>query len=212
MKEDFLKHFRTHFISGLLVLAPLFLTVIVIGYLVRIADAFVVNPVFRLLPVSDVDSSLKTVLTKIAIGIVVVGLVTLIGLWAEKILFKQFMAAGEGMIKAIPVFNKVYGSIREIAQAFFGDKKGVFKRVVYVEYPRKGAYALGFITQDKPWDIHQRIGKPILTVFIPSPPNPATGLFIFVPVEDIIETDVTVEEGIKLVISGGAAVPPLKIK
>ena len=70
-------------------------------------------------------------------------------------------------------------------------------------------YALGFVTQEKPWEAGRVTGRELSTVFVPSPPNPATGLFVFVPKEDILETRLTIEDGLKLVISGGAVVPEL---
>lgn len=202
------KHLRQHFISGLLVLAPLFLTTLIIVYLVRIADAFVVNPVFSLLPF-DMDVTFKVLLAKLAIAAVVIVLVTLIGLGAEKIFMKEFMSGAETILKGIPVLNKVYGSVKDIAQAFFGGNKGIFKKVVFIEYPRKGVYSLGFVTQEKPWEAGRVTGRELVTVFVPSPPNPATGYFIFVPKEEVTETRLTIEDGLKLVISGGAAIPEL---
>ena len=200
------KHLRQHFISGILVLAPLFLTTLIIIYLVRIADAFIVNPVFSLLPFA-MDVTFKVVLTKLAIAAVVVILVTLIGLGAEKIFMKQLLSSAEAVLKSIPVLNKVYGSVKDIAQAFFGGNKGIFKKVVLIEYPRKGVYALGFITQERPWEAGRVTGRELSTVFVPSPPNPATGYFIFVPREELMDSAMSVEEGIRLVISGGAAIP-----
>ena len=200
------KQLRHYFVTGLVALSPFFLTLIFVEYLIRLADHFVVNPLFQILPF-DFDASFKIFLTKFVILVVVIIFVTLIGWTAEKFIFKRLFTAWEGFLNTIPFVNKVYGSIKDVAQAFFGDKRGVFKRVVYVEYPRKGVYALAFVTQDKPWDIHKKTGKDILNVFIPSPPNPATGFFIFVPREEIIDSDLTIEDGIKLVISGGAAIP-----
>ncbi len=202
------KNFRVHFFSGLLALAPLFFTILVISYLLRLTDALVVNPLFRILPF-HMDATFKIFVAKLAIGVVVVLFVALIGVGVDKLFARQLVALLETVLKGIPVINKVYGSIREIAQAFFGDKKGVFKRVVLVEYPRKGLYSLGFVTQDKRWEASRVTGRDLFSVFVPSPPNPATGYFIFVPKEEVIETQLTVEQGIRLVISGGAAVPPM---
>lgn len=202
------KNLRTYFFSGLLALAPLFFTILVIVYLLRLSDALVVNPLFRILPF-HMDVTFKIFLTKLAIGVVVVFFVALIGYGVDKLFARQLLLLLEAVLKGIPVINKVYGSIREIAQAFFGDKKGVFKRVVLVEYPRKGIYALGFVTQEKRWEASRVTGRELFSVFVPSPPNPATGYFIFVPKEEIIETELTLEQGIRLVISGGAAVPPM---
>ena len=206
-----LKKLKTHFIAGLVVLAPFFLTLLFIGYLVRLTDAFIVNPVFRLLPI-EVDATSKVFLTKVAIAICVLLITSLVGLVAEKFIFKRMLSSGESFLTNIPVFNRIYLSIKDIAVAFFGDKSGVFKRVVFLEYPRKGIYAMGFVTQERRWALHEATGRDLVSVFIPSPPNPATGNFVFVPKEELIEADVTVEEGIKMVISGGAAVPALKRK
>jgi uncharacterized membrane protein len=126
---------------------------------------------------------------------------------ARRFIFKQVLSMIEGFVKNIPIFSHVYGSMKEVAEAFFGDKSGLFKRVVLLEYPRKGIYSMGFVTQEKRWAIHEKTGMEIFTVFVPSPPNPATGNFVFVPKEEIIEINMTIEEGIRLVISGGGSVP-----
>ncbi len=204
------KEFRGHFFSGLVISAPFFLTLLFIGWLVRLMDHFVVNPVFRLLPVNAVDAQSKIVLTKVVFFILVALFLVLLGLAAEKLFLRKLLSLGEAFLKSIPIFSKVYISFKDIAQAFFGDKSGVFKRVVFIEYPRKGLYALGFVTQERAWELSVTTGKDLVTVFVPSPPNPATGLFVFVPKEDVIESRVTVEEALKLVISGGAAQPALK--
>ena len=200
------KKTRSYFAAGLVLLAPFFLTILFIGYLVKLTDAFVVNPVFHLLPMA-LDAQSKIILAKIVITVSVFVFVTLLGFAAEKYIFRKLLEIGEQVLTGIPVFNRIYLSIREISQAFFGDKSGIFKRTVFLEYPRPGVYALGFVTQEKPWELSEKTGKALVSVFVPSPPNPATGNFVFVPKEGLIETGITVEEGIKLVISGGAALP-----
>ena len=205
------KKIRNHFVTGLVALSPFFLTLFFIKYLIHLADRFVVDPLFEILPF-EFDATFKIILTKFVIFIVVVIFVALIGWTAEKFVFKRLFAAWEGFLDTIPFFNRIYASIKEVAQAFFGDKTGLFKRVVYVEYPRKGVYALGFVTSEKPWEIHEKTGKEIVNIFLPHPPNPATGYFIFAPKEEVMESELTVEEGIRLVISAGAAVPAQKKK
>lgn len=201
---------RNHFISGLVVLGPLFVTVLVILYLIGLADAFVVNPLFSILP-WQLDAAWMVLLTKLVIGVVVTTFIALVGYLAKKYVFIKFFESWESILGAIPVFNRLYLSVREIAQAFFGDKSGVFKRVVYIEYPRKDVWALAFVTQeDRRWDIHEKTGKDLLTLFVPSPPNPATGFFVFCRREEIVFSDLTVEEGIRMVISGGTVVPRLR--
>lgn len=200
------KHFRSYFVSGLVTLAPLFLTVLVLFYLVRLADAFVVNPVFRLLPFTF-DAPSRALAAKVIIALAVAVFITLLGLAAQKFLFRKILESGEAVILTIPVFNRVYRSFKEISQAIFGDKSGIFKRVVFVEYPRKGVYALGFVTQEKEWKMTET-PESLLSVFIPNPPNPTTGNVILAPRKDTVETDMSIEEGIRFCISGGAVVPP----
>jgi uncharacterized membrane protein len=197
---------RNHFVSGLLVLGPLFLTVIFIAYLVKLTDKFVVNPIFQVLPF-EIEASFKVFLAKLALALFVLFFVSFIGFIAERFIFKRLFSGWENFLKNIPLFNSIYSSIREVVQAFFGDKKGVFKRVVFLEYPRKGIYVMGFVTQEKSWELHDLTKKTIINIFVPSPPNPATGYFVFVPKEELIESTMTVEQGIRMVISGGAAVP-----
>jgi len=204
-----LKKLRHYLTSGLLAIAPLFLTFLVLRYILKLADSIVVNPVFELLPI-EIDATFKIILTKLAIAACVLLFIVMVGIVTEKFIARQFIRSGEAVLKSIPIINTVYGSIQEIAQAFFGDKRGVFRQVVFLEYPRKGIYSLGFVTQEKRWEIHEITGKDIVSVFIPSPPNPATGWFVFVPKEELILPDLTVEEGIRMVISGGTAVPALK--
>ncbi len=199
------------FISGLMVLAPAFFTIWVVFYLVRIVDGSIVNPFFTLLPI-ETDARFKVLLTKLAITICVFFLIVVCGYLAERILFKQFAKNFEELIKRIPLFSNVYNSVKEVLLAFFGDKKGIFRSVVFVEYPRKGVYAMGFVTLDKPWELTEKSGKDLVSVFVPSPPNPATGNFVFVPREEVIWSEMTIEEGIRIVISVGAAVPNGKIK
>ena len=206
-----MKHaIRNHFVSGLLLLAPFLLTLYFIKYLIGLVDKAIVDPVmkaiFVLLPFG-VDAQFKILLTKLAIAFFVVCFVIVLGWAAQKFIFKKAIIAFEQFLGTITFFNKIYLSLREITDAFFGDKTGLFKRVVYVEYPRKGVYALGFVTQEKPWEIHEKTGKEIINVFLPHPPNPATGYFIFAPKEEVIESNMSVEEGIRLVISAGAAIP-----
>ena len=117
------------------------------------------------------------------------------------------LESGESVILGIPVFNRVYRSFKDISQAIFGEKSGIFKRVVFLEYPRKGLLAMGFVTYEKPWALTDKTGTNLVSVFVPSPPNPATGFFVFAPKEELIDANVSVEEGIKLCISVGAAAP-----
>lgn len=204
-----LNKLRSHFLSGLLALAPLFLTLFFFLYLVHLTDQLIVDPIFRILPIHG-DKTFKVFLAKLAIALFVLFFLVLMGAVAEKFFMKRLVRAWEGLLKNIPLLNVVYVSVKEISRAFVGEKKGVFKDVVFVEYPRKGLYAIGFVMQDKKWQIHEKTGKDIVNVFLPHPPNPTGGFCVFVPREELIYTDLAIEEAMRLVISAGAVVPALK--
>ena len=198
---------RHYFVSGILILAPFFLTMLFISYLFRLADAFVVNPVFHLLPF-DIDAQSRVLLAKLIIAVAVVVFVTTLGIAAEKFIFRKLIEAGESALLTIPVFSRIYRSFKDIALALFGNKSGIFKRVVFIEYPRKGVYSLGFVTlEHRPWELSEKMGKELFSVFLPHAPNPAAGFFVYAPKEELIESNLSVEEGIRLCISGGAAIP-----
>ena len=133
MKKNKIKSLRTHFMSGFIVLGPLFLSLIFIGYLIRLSDRLIVNPLFQILPFT-MDETFKIILTKIAIGFVVFSFVCLVGLAAEKFLFKRVLTGLELLLERIPLFNHVYRSIKDITLAFLGQKKGEFGRDVTGEY------------------------------------------------------------------------------
>jgi uncharacterized membrane protein len=203
--------FRTHFLSGLLVIGPLYLTILVITYLVRLTDNSIVNPLFEILPVRF-DASFKVVFAKTMIAVFVILFIAVIGVLAEKFLFKRLFMAIDTFIKGIPFLSIIYNSIKEIAQALIGGRRGIFQKVVFVEYPRKGVYTIAFVTNDKRWEVDEKTGKITRSIFIPTPPNPATGYILFVPEEELIESDMTIEEAVRLVISVGAAIPPPRKK
>jgi uncharacterized membrane protein len=203
------KQLRSYFVSGLLILAPLFLTVLVLLYLVRLAAAFVVNPIFRLLPV-ELDLPSRVLLAKVAIALAVIVFVTALGFTARKFIFRRFLAGAESVILGVPVFSKLYRSFKDIAQAMFGGKTGVFKRVVFFQYPNVGVYTMGFVTSESFAPLSEKTGEECVTVFVPSPPNPTTGYSVLVPKKSVIDSDMTVEDGIKYCISCGVAVPAKK--
>ena len=103
--------------------------------------------------------------------------------------------------------NKIYKAIDQISQAFFSDKREIFKKTVLVEYPRKGMYSIGFYTQDTHGPVQDALPEDVISIFLPSTPNPTTGFLLFVPKKDVITLDLSVEEALKLVISAGAIVP-----
>ena len=107
----------------------------------------------------------------------------------------------------VPFISSVYSLLKQIFETFLSGKSNAFKKVVLLEYPRKGIWILGFVSADTEGEVREILGREMVNVFIPTTPNPTSGFLIFVPREDVVELDMGVEEGIKFVISGGIVAP-----
>ena len=118
------------------------------------------------------------------------------------------------LIFKIPFLSKIYSTVRQIADAFMQSegKKAVFKRVVLIEYPREGIYAIGFVTSEGWWEVVGAVKKPVLHVFIPTTPNPTSGFLLIVPEDQVIPLDMSVEDGLKMIISAGVLVPKERMR
>ena len=105
----------------------------------------------------------------------------------------------------MPLVKEIYASIKQIAEALFSQKDKNFRRVVLIEYPRKGIFTMVFVTGTSQESIRERTGKKLLNVFVPTTPNPSSGFFLMVPEDEVVELDMSPEEAFKLIISGGMA-------
>jgi uncharacterized membrane protein len=197
---------RNLLLGGLLILAPAYLTVYVLLLLFRFMDG-----IFAPL----IDKTLSTFLEEPDIhipglGILLTLLVILfLGWLSTRVLGRQMIDNMEGFIRRIPVARSVYGATKGVLEALSRDQADAFKRVVLVQYPRVGTYGIGFVTggparwSASPHDME------LVPVFVPTTPNPTSGYLLLVPPREIIECPVTVEEGIRMVVSGGILQPPL---
>jgi len=135
----------------------------------------------------------------------------LAGLIAANYLGKRVIGWAESLLARIPVVGGIYGTTRQFAEALSKPEQGLFRRVVMVEYPRPGLYALGFLTSQAPATLDRLCGRELANVFIPTVPNPTTGFLIHVPVEDLSYPEMSIDEGVKLIVSAGVVkpVPPI---
>ena len=194
--------FRKHFITGLAVVLPLVLTLVIIQYLFKAADSWIAGPIYSVLPFR-VDKNIAVFSIKVLILIALLLAIYLVG-WATQILIvKQILKFGEDLLDRVPMVNRVYSTMKEMATAFMGDRKDLFRTAVLIEYPRKGIYSIAFVTGTSHRRISEKMAKDFVSVFVPTTPNPTSGMLLFVPREEIVELAMTVEEAIKLVISGG---------
>ena len=131
-------------------------------------------------------------------------IVSVIGVLTRYYMGKRMIAWADSLMLRVPVLNKIYGTIKQVDEAFKSGKKSSFQTVVLVEYPREGIYSVGFITSEQAEEVQKKTGKKCVCVFIPTTPIPTGGFLIVVPEEKVIKLDMSVAEGFKYIISVGA--------
>jgi uncharacterized membrane protein len=139
--------------------------------------------------------------------IAVLSITILVGAFARNILGRTLLGFWEAIITRIPLINKVYITVKQIGENIFTDKTGLFKRAVLVQWPRKGMYAVAFITHTPGGELQEKVGSPVVTIFLPTTPNPTSGFFLVVPEKETIDLSMSVEDAIKLIVSSGLVGP-----
>lgn len=208
-KASFSRRFRNAFLTGLLVFLPLGTTIFVLNF---ILDLFK-EPALKLaiqLGLQE-ENSFFGLETLLAISGLIIGVIslTLLGYLSKYLLGRVFISTTEKVLGKVPFLNTVYRSVQQIVETFGRDNQAVFKEVCLVEYPRKGCFALGFITADTSSHIREKVEGELIYVFVPTTPNPTSGFLLLVPQDEIRRLDVSVGDGMKMLISGGAVVPPV---
>lgn len=130
-------------------------------------------------------------------------------MFARNYFGRKLIELGEWILSTIPIVNKVYRAIQQIAAVFISEKREAFSKAVLFEYPRKGIYSIGFVTRDAGGEVKEKLDKEMVSLFLPTTPNPTSGFLLFVPKDEIIVLDMPIEESLKLIISGGAVLPEL---
>lgn len=187
---------KRYLLTGLAAVLPLGATIFIIWFLVKNLGNILAG-LIRLFPfMSGMPDIVLTLMGFLLLLLILV----IVGAIAESLLGQWTLKLIEVFFKRLPLIKGVYTPAKQLTDALFVNRKSL-KRVVVVEYPRKGIYSIGFVTLEE--DIPVKGGKKGFLVFVPSTPNPTTGWLILVPKRDIISTPLSVDEGIKLVISGG---------
>ena len=199
---------KAYFFTGILVTAPVAMTFYLAYKLITWIDVSVnrlIPPEFR------PDNYLPYSIPGLGVVLLILALI-LIGMFAAGFLGRFFLRLGEWIVYKVPFISSVYSLLKQVFQTFLSSKNDAFTKVVLLEYPRKGLWILGFVSSDTQGEVKDKLGRELLIVFIPTTPNPTSGFLIFVPKEDIINVDMSVEEGIKFVISGGLVTPEMTKK
>ncbi len=195
---------RTAFFSGLLLLAPLVVTIWAFSKIIDL-----IGGTFRPLFEDYLPQSLQRVpfLWDFLTTLAVLALVTLIG-WLSRYVFgKYFLEVGERIMQGIPGVGPVYNTVKQIVDTFSTQNRNLFSKVVLVEFPREGMWTLGFLTNKLSGEPQAHVAEEIWTVFVPTTPNPTSGFLIMLPKSKIRELNMSVGDGMKMIISGGGVVP-----
>lgn len=199
----FFNEVRKTFLAGLLVLTPISLTIFILTWLFRLIDVNLRQWISRSIiePIHYGDWIVRIP----GLGLLVlIALIILAGAIARNLFGRKLLDIGDYIVTRIPLVNRIYIAIREISEAILSEKREVFKKAVLIEYPRKGAYSIAFYTQDTRGPVQDQLNKDVVSLFVPTTPNPTSGYLLFIPKEDIKDLDMSVEDALKLVISGGS--------
>ncbi len=198
--SDTWKNLRNSFFAGLLVVVPVAASVLIlIGVFTWVTDF--------MLP-GRLRQQMFTPLYRVIALVVFVTFTTAVGWITRLVVGKRMVSATEAIIGRVPLLNKTYGFMKEISQTLLSGRKTMFQRVVLVEFPRPGIYSIGFVTSETGGEAQAKTKETVINVFVPTTPNPTSGFLVLVPRGQLIELGMSVAEGMKLVISGGAVVPP----
>ncbi|MEQ8356986.1 MAG: DUF502 domain-containing protein [Kiloniellaceae bacterium] len=202
-KKSAAMRLRNYLLAGVLVTAPISITFWLTWRVITFIDDRV-TPIIP--PQWNPESYLPFGVPGLGLIVAVIAL-TLIGFLAAGYVGRVTMRIGERIVGRVPIVRSVYGWIKQVVETVLSQSSAAFSEVVLIEYPRPGCWAVGFITGRTVGEVQRLTAATVYNVFVPATPNPTTGFLLFVPKSDVHHLDLTVEEGIKLVISGGIVVP-----
>mgnify|MGYP001215191427 CR=1 FL=1 len=218
-----LQSLRNNFLTGFLVLLPLAVTIVVVQFLLEKIGAYPSQLLYdHLLAPNEVAGAtnaldfesyldkhpLTGILLNLIATLVILFIITFVGVLSRYFIGKFLVSLADSILGAVPFINTVYNTAKQIVQTFSTQKRAVFQKVVLIQYPRPGSFAIGFLTGNAAGEIPDRADAgTLLNIFIPTTPNPTSGFLLMIPAKDVIELDMNVGDGMKLIISGGAVIP-----
>jgi uncharacterized membrane protein len=201
--------FRRHFGTGLLVLTPLWVTGYIVVLVVRTLGGFL-SPFLRGAAVRLFGEGhwpdLVTVSADVVGFLITVLLITLVGLSVGRVVGQRAVELLSALLGRIPVVREVYTGVRKFGAMLLGDKSSL-KRVVAVRFPYERAWRIGFVTSEREWRFPEESGRAHVAVFVPGTPNPTSGFLVFYAPEDVLPLSLSVDEAVKLIVTGGTLMP-----
>ena len=219
-RRGIIARLRSNFLAGLIIVAPIGLTLYLIWTVVGWIDSWVwpfvpdnyqpeqlINRYFRAEGAEQINVNVR------GIGVVVFLIFTMLVGWVGKgILGRSFLRWGDSIVERMPVVRSIYNGVKQIAETVFSQRDTSFDKACLIEYPRKGIWAIAFVSTAAKGEVKQKISdeEEITTVFLPTTPNPTSGFLLFLPKANIKPLDMSVEDAAKLVISAGLVYPNSK--
>ena len=207
---SFTGRLRAYFLAGILVTAPLAITIVLASWLIEFVDSRIVpliplryNPDFYLKEYLGYEIGIP------GLGLIVLFIfITLVGAMTAGFVGRILIKFSENMLNRMPIIRSVYGASKQILETVLKTQSNAFRQAVLVEYPRRGLWAIAFITGRTEGEVQNLVADDLINIFLPTTPNPTSGFLLFVPRDDLILLDMPVDEAIKMVISGGIVTPP----
>ena len=195
------RRIRNIFITGLLITFPIALTYFILQFLFKNLDTL--SPVFTKILI-DMGAPIPEGYRIPALGLVITLLIVLaVGWFTTNFFGKQMINLGESLVEKIPFVRKIYKGSKQVVQSIAHADTTAFRKVVLLEFPRRGMLAIGFVTGSARGEVQEYTREDVLNVFVPTMPNPTSGFLVFAPPEDLTEINMSIEDGIKYVVSGG---------
>jgi uncharacterized membrane protein len=204
-RPGLLSSLRASFLTGIVVIAPVALTIWLVWALIGWVDGVVLPLVpDQFQPEQYIGINLR------GVGVIFFLIFTILVGWVAKgLIGKSLIAFAESLVDRMPVVRTIYSGVKQIAETVFAQSERSFEKACLIQYPRKGIWAIGFISTTAKGEVSMRAetGGDLMSVFVPTTPNPTSGFLLFFPSEDVIELDMSVEDAAKLVISAGLVYP-----
>jgi uncharacterized membrane protein len=203
-KPPLMQRLRNDFLTGLVVVLPMFLTAYIIWWFVGFVDDKVVPLIPRRYDPANIFGR-----NIFGFGLLLfVSFTTLVGALAKNLIGRQILQFGEVIVSRTPIVRPIYNGLKQIAETLFTDSGNSFERACLVQYPRKGTWSVAFMSSRVHREITERTGTDLVSVFVPMTPNPTTGFLRFFPREEIVPLDMSLEDATKLIISAGLVTEP----
>ena len=206
------RSFKQYFITGLLVWLPMGITVWVIMWLVGVLDAIfraVLHAADTLIPGIPANAEYLRGVPGLGVAIVAVFILAT-GVFVTNMFGQWWLRKWHGMMNRIPVVRSIYTSVKQVADTLFSGSGHAFSKALLVQYPRQGSWTVAFLTGTPGGEVANHLTEPMVSVYVPTTPNPTSGFFLMMPRADVVELDMSVDDALKYIISMGVMVPPIR--